>query len=72
MTPELGKSIGRSIGKVVQVADLEENGTIGHSFRVQVSIDVSKSLSRGRKLWDNGVVVGWVSFCYERLPNLCY
>ncbi|KAK7845528.1 uncharacterized protein CFP56_009255 [Quercus suber] len=72
MTPELGRSIGSSIGKVVRVAEFEEKGTIGRSLRVRVAIDVSKSLSRGRKLWDNGVAVGWVSFRYERLPNFCY
>nr|POE97860.1 hypothetical protein CFP56_33804 [Quercus suber] len=59
MTPELGRSIGGSIGKVARVADYEEKGTIGHSLRVRVSIDVSKSLSKGRKLCDNGVAVGW-------------
>nr|POE85801.1 uncharacterized protein CFP56_07140 [Quercus suber] len=58
MTLELGMYIGNSIGKVVRVADSDKNGTIGCSLRVRVSIDVSKSLSRGRKLWDNGVVVG--------------
>lgn len=72
MTPKLGRSIGSPIGKVVQVVDSDENGTIGHSLRVRVSIDVSKPLSRGRKLWDNGVAVGWVSFRYERLLNFCY
>nr|POF08740.1 hypothetical protein CFP56_50530 [Quercus suber] len=54
MTPELGWSIGSSIGKVVRVAEFEEKGTIGRSLWVRVAIDVSKSLSRGRKLWDNG------------------
>ncbi|KAK7815273.1 hypothetical protein CFP56_001839 [Quercus suber] len=59
MTPELGRSIGSSIGKVVRVVEFEEKGTIGRSLR-------------GRKLRDNGVAVGWVSFRYERLPNFCY
>lgn len=54
------------------MADSDVNGTIGCSLRVWVSMDVSKPLSRGRKLWDNGVVVGWVTFRYERLPNFCY
>ena len=72
MTPELGMSIGSSISKVVRMADSDENGTIGRSLRVWVSIDVSKPLSRGRKLWEKGEVIGWVSFRYERLPNFCY
>ena len=72
MTLELGMSIGSSISKVVQVANSDENGIIGRSLRVRVSIDVSKPLSRGRKLWDNGVVFDWVYFRYERLLNFCY
>lgn len=62
MTSELGTIIGNSIGKVVRVADADEKGTIGRSLCVHVTIDVSKPLSRGRKLWDNGVAVGWASF----------
>ena len=72
MTPELGLSIGSSIGKVVRVVDSDEKGSIGRSLRVRVSIDVNKPLSRGRKIWENGVVTGWASFRYERLPNFCY
>nr|POF21903.1 putative ribonuclease h protein [Quercus suber] len=72
MTPDLGLSIGKSIGKVIRVADADENVSIGRALRVRVSIDVSKPLSRGRKLWDKGVGIGWASFRYERLPNFCY
>lgn len=45
----------------------------GRDFmRVRVIIDISKPLSRGRKitLYDDSVC--WVSFKYERLPNFCY
>ena len=45
----------------------------GRDFmRVRVIIDISKPLSRGRKitLYDDSVC--WVSFKYERLSNLCY
>ena len=72
MTPELGMSIGNSIGKAVCVAESNDDGVIGRYLRVRVALDISKPLSRGRKLKDNGVVVGWVSFRYESLPNFCY
>ena len=72
MTPELGMSIGKSLGRVICVSEANENASIGRSLRVRVSINVTKPLSRGRKLWDKGVGVGWASFRYERLPNFCY
>lgn len=72
MSPELDLSIGKSIGKVVSVAKTDEKALLGRSLRVRVSIDMSKPLCRGRKLWDNGVGVGWASFHYERLSNFCY
>nr|POF24924.1 hypothetical protein CFP56_16098 [Quercus suber] len=56
MTPELGMSLGNSIGKAVCVAELNDDGVIGRFLRVRVTLDVSKPLSRGRKLKDNGVV----------------
>lgn len=37
-----------------------------------MSIDVTKPLSRGRKVEVSNGEVSWVSFKYERLPNLCY
>lgn len=44
----------------------------GDFFSVRVIVDISKPLSRDRKITlDNGSV-GWVSFKYERLPNVCY
>lgn len=41
-------------------------------MRVKVKVDVTKPLCRGRKIGlCNGEEI-WVSFKYERLPNLCY
>nr|POE93157.1 hypothetical protein CFP56_40310 [Quercus suber] len=58
MTTELGISIGSSIGKVVRVVDSDENGTIGHSLWVRVSIDVSKPLKMDyplRRPWSSSM-----------------
>ncbi|XP_030959221.1 uncharacterized protein LOC115981195 [Quercus lobata] len=72
MTSELGMSIGNSISKAVCVAKPNNDGVIGCFLHVRVTLNVSKPLSRGRKLKDNGVVVGWASFHYEGFPNFCY
>ena len=72
MTSELGMSIGKSLGRVICVSETNEFASIGRSLRIRVAINVNKPLSRGRKLWENGVGVGWASFRYERLPNFCY
>ena len=41
-------------------------------MQVWVSIDITKPLSRGRKVEFSNGEVSWVNFKYERLPNLCY
>lgn len=41
-------------------------------MRVQVAVDISKPLCRGRRVtWDQDSD-GWIAFKYEQLPNLCY
>lgn len=72
MTPKVGKTLGSSLGKVVRVAESEDDRDNKRSLRLYVSIDISKFLSYGRKLWANGVQMGLASFRYERLPNFCY
>ena len=41
-------------------------------MRIQVKIDISKPLCRGRKAMLASGKEIWISFKYERLPNLCY
>ena len=44
----------------------------GHFMRIRVSLDVTLPLCRGRIIsLENGKMV-WVTFKYERFPNLCY
>ena len=44
----------------------------GNFIRVQVSIDVSLPLCRGRLVSLNKETEVWVTFKYKRLPNICY
>ena len=44
----------------------------GDFTKVRVILDISKPLSRVRKITLDDGSVGWVSFKYERLPNICY
>ena len=50
----------------------------GCFIRVRVTIDITKPLCRGRVVHLEGGVGGgggggvWVTFKFERLPNLCY
>ena len=67
-----GEAIGNTIGKVINVADPEDDGEGGEFLRVRISIDITKPLPRCRKLWSEGKQLGWVGIKYERLPNFCY
>ena len=44
----------------------------GSFMRVRVVVDITKPLCRDRRvMWDQSSE-GWISFKYERLPNICY
>ena len=70
-TQKIAEKICETIGTVSRPADntkVEGDGFI----RVRVKVDISKPLCRGRVIsLENGREL-WVSFKYERLPNLCY
>nr|POE80459.1 hypothetical protein CFP56_25176 [Quercus suber] len=55
-----GEAIGNSIGKVIDVANPEDDGEGGEFLRVRISIDITKPLSRCHKLWSEGKQIGWV------------
>ena len=69
---EVGELIGKSIGKVIQVANPEDNSAGSEFLRVRINIDISKPLLRCSKLRSEGKQVGWVGLKCERLPNFCY
>ena len=68
---EVAEKICDAIGLVTQ----PENPTDcdGGSFiRISVDVNISLPLCRGRLITLDNNEVHWVSFKYERLPNLCY
>ena len=71
MTIEAAEKICGGVGEVIKQSDSKVYDG-GNFIRVKVSIDITMPLCRGRiiKLKDDKQV--WVSFKYERLPNICY
>lgn len=63
--------MGQSLGTIKMSKD-EPEWRGGNFLWVRVAIDVSKPLCRGRRVDFDEDNEGWVSFRYERLPNLCY
>ncbi|XP_023888298.1 uncharacterized protein LOC112000407 [Quercus suber] len=71
LTTEAALSLGKTIGVVTKPKDVSEMRG-GNFMRVRVAVDITKPLCRGRWVtWDQ-TEKGWVSFLYERLPNICY
>jgi hypothetical protein len=71
MGQEIGRQIGALIGEVLFVETDEEGAAWGEFFRVQVMVDLTKPLLRGRRLKSLGKSV-WVRFQYEQLPRICF
>ena len=71
MTLEAAMEIGETIGPVTISRDTTK--IKGGSFMcVRVSIDIFRPLCRGRKVTFDEDSESWVSFQYERLPNICF
>ncbi|XP_050278167.1 uncharacterized protein LOC126719681 [Quercus robur] len=71
MTKEAALKISGVIGEVTVPKEFKEIDG-GNFLCLQVSIDLSLPLCRGRLIsLENGRQV-WISFKYERLPNVCY
>ena len=71
MTIEAAEKICEVMGEVIKQSDSKVYDR-GNFIRVKVSVDITMLLCRGRliSLKDDKQV--WVSFKYERLPNICY
>lgn len=71
MKMDVAKDICEVIGLVDKSA--EDSEVEGGSFlRVHVTMDVSLPLCRSHIISLEEGTESWVSFKYERLPNICY
>ena len=71
LSSEVANSLGETLGEITMPKDHTEMRG-GNFLRVRVAIDVLEPLCRGRQVKFDENEEGWVSFMYERLPNLCY
>lgn len=71
MTEKTAKEIGETIGPLIYPRDVSDwkGGTF---LRVRVRIDTTRPLCRGRRVTFEEGLERWVSFQYERLPNICF
>ena len=68
---EVAEQICEPIGAIIHPPDAHDSD--GGSFiRVRVLVDISLPICRGRLITLENGKEHWVSFKYERLPNLCY
>ncbi|XP_023917767.2 uncharacterized protein At4g02000-like [Quercus suber] len=72
MTLGVAKDIVSTAGMVINCEEEDEEYVGGNFMRVRVSIDLTKPICRGRKIGLSNGEESWVSFKYERLPNVCY
>ncbi|BFG20610.1 hypothetical protein CerSpe_068840 [Prunus speciosa] len=72
MTTNMGRQIGNSLGRCLDVLEGMEGGCLGRFLRIRVCLDVSKPLWRGKKLTLPYGNTEFVDFRYERLPEFCF
>ena len=71
MTRKVAESICETIGEVSRsIGVVDDDG--GHFIRVRVIVDISLPLCRERVITLESGEKAWISFKYERLPNVCY
>lgn len=71
ITKAVAKGICDTIGEVQKsTGEVDKEG--GHFIKVRVLIDISLPLCRGRLITVDSEGRIWVSFKYERLPNVCF
>ena len=71
MDRETAEEICITVGKVVKTEGLRESRGDGF-IRVKVTVDITQPLCWGRVVTLETGTKSWVSFRYERLPNLRY
>jgi hypothetical protein len=71
MSKAIGYRIGATVGEVLEVEVDEEGVGWGEYLRVRIVLDLTKPLSRGRRLRlrDRSL---WIPFKYEKIPRFCF
>ena len=71
LTEEVAFKLGDTLGTVIRTRDTSDmrGGTF---MRVRVSLNILEPIYHGRGVTFGQNSEGWVSFSYERLPNICY
>ena len=67
----LPTSIVFEVGTVIESTPGEELYEGSNFLRIRVGVDVTKLLCGGRRITLRSGKESWVSFKYERLPNIC-
>lgn len=71
LTPEIAVEIGETTGTISKQRETSE--IVGGMFlRVRVNVEISRPLCWGRRVTFDEGLERWVSFQYERLPNICF
>ncbi|XP_030924341.1 uncharacterized protein At4g02000-like [Quercus lobata] len=70
MNQKVAAGICSQVGTIIKKSETEGEG--GSFMRVRVRVDITIPLSRGRMVSVGQGKEIWVSFKYERLPNICY
>ena len=71
MSKAIGMRMGASVGEVLEMEVNDEGVGWGEYLRVRIVLDLSKPLSRGRrlKLRERSI---WIPFKYEKIPRFCF
>ncbi|GAV75229.1 DUF4283 domain-containing protein/zf-CCHC_4 domain-containing protein, partial [Cephalotus follicularis] len=68
----VGRVIGEEIGELEEVAVILGKKENNQFLKLQVGLNVRKTLRRGMRLMVGSSEKAWLSFQYEKLPNLCH
>ena len=71
LSREIAEKLCEATGVVNKESSLSEVDR-GSVMRIRVKVDVTLPLCRGKIFKLGNGTKGWVSFKYERLPNVCY
>ncbi|XP_030945895.1 uncharacterized protein LOC115970397 [Quercus lobata] len=72
MSKEVGKNIGRKIGKVIEVDKWSLQADQAKFLRARVDMPIDKPLRRRGYVAIEEGGRSWVTFKYERLPTFCF